>query len=212
MKLTVFGATRKIGRLVVTALLEAGHHVTAYVRNPGKLGISDPYLAVVEGTLADPQAIGEAVHGSDAVISTLGPSLKPGARGSAIADGTASIVAAMQAESVKRYIGLPTPSVPDPRDYPTIKAKALPLIAGIMSPNALKELRGMTKSVTESDRDWTVARITDPTDRSSKGTVRAGYLGLDNVGSAMSRSDIAAFLVAQLDDDEYVKALPAISN
>jgi putative NADH-flavin reductase len=212
MNVTVFGATGKIGRLVVAALLEAGHHVVAYVRNPGKLGISDANLIVAQGTLADPKAIGEAMRDSDAVISALGPSLNPLAKGSPIAEGTANIVAGMQAEGVKRYIGLATPSVPDPRDQPTIKAKLLPVMAGIMFPNALKELHGMTKAVTESDLDWTVARITNPTDKPAKGTVRAGYLGLDNVGSAMSRADIAAFLVAQLADDEYVKAAPAISN
>ena len=212
MNVTVFGATGKIGRLVVAALLRDGHHVTVYVRNPAKLDISDPNVTVVQGALADQRAIRESVRGSDAVISALGPSLKLGAKGTPIADGTANIVAAMHAEGVKRYIGLATPSVPDPRDHPTIKAKALPVMAGIMFPNALKELHGMTEAVTESDLDWTVARITRPTDKPTKGTVRAGYLGRDKVGSAMSRADIAAFLVAQLADDRYVKALPAISN
>jgi putative NADH-flavin reductase len=212
MNVTVFGATGKIGRLVVTSLLEAGHHVIAYVRNPAKLGITDPNLTVREGALADQPAIRDSVRGSDAVISALGPSLKLGAKGAAIADGTANIVAAMQAEGVKRFIGLATPSVPDPRDEPTLKAKVLPVMAGIMFPNALKELLGMTEAVTESELDWTVARITRPTDKPAKGTVRAGYLGRDKVGSAMSRADIAAFLVAQLTDDKFVKALPAISN
>jgi putative NADH-flavin reductase len=212
LNVTVFGATGKIGRLVVVSLLQAGHHVTAYVRNPATLGITDSNLTVVQGVLADLRAIREAVRGSDAVISALGPSLKPWAKGSPVAEGTANIVAAMQAEGVKRYIGLATPSAPDPRDLPTIKAKVLPVMAGIMFPNALKELRGMTNAVAESDLDWTVARITNPTDKPAKGTVRAGYLGCDKVGWAMSRADIAAFLVAQLTDDKYVKASPAISN
>jgi putative NADH-flavin reductase len=212
MNVTVFGATGKIGRLVVADLLQAGHHVTVYVRNPAKLEFSDSDVTVVEGTLADSQAIRESVRSSDAVISALGPSLKLGAKGSPIAEGTANIVAAMQAEGVKRYIGLATPSVSDPRDHPTIKAKVLPVMAGIMFPNALKELRGMHKAVVESDLDWTVARITNPTDKPAKGTVRAGYLGRDTVGSAMSRADIAAFLIAQLADDTFVQAAPAISN
>jgi hypothetical protein len=38
MKVTVFGATGQIGRHVVDNLLAGGHDVTAYVRNPGKLG------------------------------------------------------------------------------------------------------------------------------------------------------------------------------
>ena len=94
----------------------------------------------------------------------------------------------MNAEGVRRYIGLATPSVPDPRDRPTLKAKVLPVIARFAFPNALDEITGMTKVVTDSDLDWTIARITNPTDQPSKGTLRIGYLGRDKVGSAMSRT------------------------
>jgi hypothetical protein len=36
--------------------------------------------------------------------------------------------------------------------------------------------------------------------------------GVDNVGSAMTRTDIAAFLVGQLTDTTYQQAAPVISN
>jgi hypothetical protein len=42
--------------------------------------------------------------------------------------------------------------------------------------------------------------------------VRAGFLGRDEVRSAISRGDIAAFLVAQLTDEKFSRAAPAISN
>ena len=70
----------------------------------------------------------------------------------------------------------------------------------------------MTDAVTSSDVDWTIARITSPNDRPAKGTVRAGFLGPDKVDSAMSRADIASFLVRQLTDDTNHRAGPAISN
>jgi len=37
---------------------------------------------------------------------------------------------------VRRFIGLATPSLSDPRDRPTVKAKVLPVIAKLMFPNA----------------------------------------------------------------------------
>ena len=100
----------------------------------------------------------------------------------------------------------------DDRDNPTLKAKILPVVAGLLFPNALNELVGMTTAVTQSDLDWTIARITRPTGGRPKGTVRAGFLGRDKVGSVMSRADIAAFLVAQLTDETFLRAAPAISN
>ena len=81
-----------------------------------------------------------------------------------------------------------------------------------MFPNALTELVGMTEAVTSSDLDWTIGRITSPNDKAPKGTIRAGFLGRDKVGSAMTRPDIATFLVRQLSEDTYIQAMPAISN
>jgi putative NADH-flavin reductase len=212
MKITVFGATGKIGRLVVTDLLAAGHDVTAYVRNPGKLHAVDPRLTVATGELSDAQRIRQAVHGADAVISALGPSLKRSAKGAPVTEGTRNILAAMTTEHISRYVGLATPSFPDERDTPTLKARILPRVAGALFPNALTELVGMTTAVTKSELDWTVARITSPNNGKPKGRVRAGFLGRDKVGSAMTRADIAAFLVAQLTDTTFSRAAPVISN
>jgi putative NADH-flavin reductase len=211
-RVAVFGATGGIGRLVVDQLLAAGHTVTAYVRNPAKLTVEHPDLTIVQGELGDPAAVARAVAGTDAVISALGPTLKRGATGTPVADGTRTIVTAMADAGVRRYIGLATPAIADPKDRPTLKGKVLRLMPRLAMPNALAELDGMTAAVTGSDLDWTIARITNPTDKPAKGTVRSGFLGVDKVGSAMTRADIAAFLVAQLTDDTYRRAAPAISN
>ena len=212
MKVTVFGATGKVGRLVVAQLLSAEHDVTAYVRNPDKLDVADARLTTVTGELSATQVIRDSVRGADAVISALGPSMNRSTRGTPVTEGTCNIVAAMEAEHVDRYVGLATPSFPDERDEPTLKAKVLPVIAGLLFPNALKELVGMTSAVTRSRLDWTIARISSPNNGKSKGTVRAGFLGRDKVGSAMTRADIAGFLVDQLTDDTFSRAAPAISN
>ena len=116
MRIAVFGATGKVGRLVTEQLLTAGHEVTVLVRTPDKLTIDHPCLAVRIGQLSDAATVRDVVVGSDAVISALGPSLRRGARGTPVTDGTRSIVAAMQETGVRRFIGLATPSVPDPRD------------------------------------------------------------------------------------------------
>jgi uncharacterized protein YbjT (DUF2867 family) len=212
VRVTVFGASGKIGRLCVDRLLADGHEVIAFVRTPTKLPVVDDRLTLVAGQLTDPTAVTAAIQGSHAVISALGPSLKRGETGTPVTDGTQIIVEAMDASGVRRYVGLATPSVPDPRDEATVKARILPVLARAMFPNALRELVGMTRAITESDLDWTIARITNPTDGRPKGTVRAGFLGRDAVGWSMTRADIAGFLADQLTSDEYVHALPAISN
>ncbi|MFH9008731.1 NAD(P)-dependent oxidoreductase [Streptomyces afghaniensis] len=212
MRVSVFGATGGIGRHVVRQLLDEGHHVAALVRTPAKLTIIDTDLTVITGALSDRAAVEQAVTGADAVISALGPSLKRSATGTPLTDGTRVIVAAMREQKVARFIGLATPSLADPKDEPHWKHKVLPVMARLMFPNALAELAGMTEAVTGSDLDYTIARITNPTDKPATGHVRSGFLGHDKVGSAMTREDIAAFLVSQLTDTRYRRAMPAISN
>lgn len=212
MRVAVFGASGGIGRLVVSELLQRGDDAVALVRTPGKLGITHERLTVITGELSDAAAVHTAVAGADAVISALGPALTRGATGTPVTDGTRTIVAAMDAAGVHRFVGLATPSVPDPQDLPTVTGRIIPLMARVFLPNALAELQGMTAAVTSSDLDWTIARITRPTDAPPTGTLRAGFLGRDKVGFAMSRADIATFLVDQLTSTQYLRAMPAISN
>ena len=42
--------------------------------------------------------------------------------------------------------------------------------------------------------------------------LRVGFFGTDKIGFPVSRADIAAFTAAQVDDDAYANAAPAISN
>ena len=98
MKLTVFAATGRIGALVVARALADGHDVTAVARKK----ITSPVRSVVADlTAPDPEALADAVAGSDAVISGLGPRTKADA-GATAAPGTRAIVAAMRAAGVTR--------------------------------------------------------------------------------------------------------------
>jgi uncharacterized protein YbjT (DUF2867 family) len=212
LHVTVFGATGGIGRHVVNQLLDAGHTVTAYARTPAKLDRTHPNLTIVQGELTDAAAVAKTVTGADAVISSLGPTLKRSATGTPVADGTRNIVTAMRDAGVRRYIGLATPAMADPQDQPTVKGKVLRFMPRLAFPNALTEIDGMADAIRSSGLDWTIARITSPNNKPATGYIRAGFLGKDKVGSAMTRADIAAFLVTQLTDDTYHRAAPAISN
>jgi NAD(P)-dependent dehydrogenase (short-subunit alcohol dehydrogenase family) len=100
LNVAVFGASGNIGRHVVDQLLAAGHNVTAYVRNPGKLGVTHPNLRIIQGELTDAATIARAVDGADAVINALGPTLKHSATGTPVTEGARHIVQAMQAAGV----------------------------------------------------------------------------------------------------------------
>src|SRR5690242_5784367 len=101
MRITIFAATGGIGRAALEQAVDAGHQVTAVVRNPK--GLTRPVPAVTADLSdPDPEALRRAVAGADAVLSGLGPRK---ARDAGItAPGTRAIVDAMLATGVRRII------------------------------------------------------------------------------------------------------------
>src|SRR3954468_4303414 len=210
MNLTVFGATGGIGSHVVSQALDAGHQVTAYARNPAMLNLTHPNLTVIAGELSEREAVGRA--GADAVISALGPSLDRKATRMPLVEGTRTIVDAMRADGVERYIGMATPSLRDPRDAGSLLGRLVPFMGRTFLSRAYRELLDMSQLVTDSELDWTIARFTRPTDGAHTGTIRAGYLGRDKIRASITRADIATFLLDQTSDARFHRATPAISN
>src|ERR1035438_2492341 len=95
MKLTIFAATGGIGRQILEQAADAGHDVTAVVRNPQKLPteLSRPGRLGAAGLAATGRALPEsALHGAGAVLSGMGA---PSNSEAAVAtQGTQAIAAA----------------------------------------------------------------------------------------------------------------------
>jgi putative NADH-flavin reductase len=73
MKVLVIGATGGTGRHVVNKLLDQGHEVTAWVRNPAAVEITHDRMRIAQGEARDPASIDRAVLGQDAVVVAFGP-------------------------------------------------------------------------------------------------------------------------------------------
>lgn len=213
MNVTVFGATGAIGSRTVDELLDRGHTVTAYVRNPAKIPATwGEKVRVIVGEITDAAAIDTAVRGADVVVSALGPNMDRKATGLPLVEGTTHILEAMKRHGVPRYIGHGTPSVLDPREKPTAQTRLIGFMGRTFLPRAYQELLGMSELIMASGLEWTIIRFTAPKDTPKTGTVRAGFYGTDRIGFTISRADIAAFTAAQVNKDTYRNAAPAISN
>src|SRR4051812_15655094 len=71
-RILVLGATGRVGRVVIEDALRRGHHVTALVRAPEKLGHDSSVVRVVQGDALDAGAVGAAVTDQNAVLYVLG--------------------------------------------------------------------------------------------------------------------------------------------
>ena len=72
MRIAVIGASQGIGYELLKMALKKGHEVTALLRNPSKLNISDPRLKILKGDILDPASVTAAIVGNDAVCLCIG--------------------------------------------------------------------------------------------------------------------------------------------
>ena len=210
MRIAIFGATGDTGRQLVEQALAAGHYVVAYVRNPSKLNISHERLKVIQGELADEPLIESAVSGADAVISALGP--RGDSKNKPITHGMQNIIAAMKKRGVRRLIITSTLSAKDPNDPLNFKTKALVNLVKVTMHAAYEEIVSVAETVRNSDLDWTIVRLTMLNNNPKSGKVKAGNVGKGEVGTWISRADLAEFLLKQVQDTKYLRQAPAISN
>ena len=70
----IIGANGGIGRQSVDLALKANHQVTAVLRNPAKLALTHPNLAVVQGDIFHPETFQKYLPAADLVISAIGVS------------------------------------------------------------------------------------------------------------------------------------------
>lgn len=215
MKITVFGATGQIGKLLVKQALDEGYQVVAYVRNAAKLeNLKNPQLTIVEGTLNDTKHIEEAIACSDAVLSMLGPTEWRKVGNMPITKGTQNIVNAMKKQGVKRLIAIGTPSsIPDHvNDKFSITMRVMRFFVKYTMANAFKEFGGIGDVIQKSGLNWTIVRFLQPTDDPKKGSVKHGFVGKTKIEMSVTRADIADFALKQVIDRTYIGKMPAISN
>lgn len=205
MKLAVFGATGGVGRQIVEQALAMGNTVTALARDTAKLPVQGAGLAVVAGNVLDPSAVAATLAGADAVFVSLGNT--PGNPDMIVSQGTAVIVAAMQAAGIRRLVVISSLGVGDSKDQVPFFFKAL---MSTVLRGAFQDKEAQEKLVRASNLDWTIIRPGGLTDGPATGHYRAGLDG--SIGGQVARADVAAFALSQLTSSEYIGKTPAIGQ
>ena len=209
MKIVVFGATGRTGQHVVQQALEAGHMVSVLVRNPARVSVQHERLQVVQGSLQDGDCVRQVISGSDAVISTLGPSSNQPTF--EISQGMKVILAAMKTTGVRQLIISAGAGVGDPQDAPKLFNRVMNVLLKLAAKNVYEDMRKTVQLVRDSDVDWTVVRVPMLTDDPATGQIKVGMVG-KGMGPRISRADLADFLLRQAQDTAHIRKAPAISN
>lgn len=207
--IALFGATGRTGRHVLDQALIAGHQVRALARRPEVL---EPRagLTVIGGDVTDPVAVGSVIEGADAVVSVFGH--VKGSPPTVQTDGTRVIVEAMRLEGIVRIISLSGGGLRYPeKDRPKPADHIIRLLLTLIAPAVLSDATAHLQVLRDSGLDWTVVRGPRLTDGPRTGSYRVGWVGVD-ASTSISRADLAASILAQLDDLTYRHQLPFVSN
>ena len=211
MNVIIFGATGGIGRWALKHALEKGYNVTAYVRNKQKMVIEDNKLTVIQGEIYDFDKVKSALIGQDAVIWCVGIPMKNKLVKFESQKGHEILLKAMKETGVKRLIDWGTPSVTFDKDKKSFITIVPGIMAGILFSKAKTEMVNIGEMLKKSGLDWTMVRFLMPQDSTYLGKVKVGF-GDVKMNFAISREDIGAFMVDQVESRKYIKSMPIIGN
>ncbi|MFF5208873.1 NAD(P)-dependent oxidoreductase [Streptosporangium sp. NPDC000396] len=210
MKITLFGATGGTGREVLRQALDAGHEVTAVVRDPARLDHSHPNLTVLQADVTEPAAIGPAIAGRDAVVSALG-SRQGRAPTTICADGATGIVKAMKIEGVRRLVVVSASGMFTEGDGPLTRFLAKPILTRVLE-HPFADMRRMEGLVRASGLEWTIVRPPMLTDGPRTGSYRSAIDRNVRGGIRLSRADLADCILRCLADRGPLNAAVAVGN
>ncbi|MER8031816.1 NAD(P)H-binding protein [Streptomyces bauhiniae] len=203
MRLTVFGATGGVGGEIVRQALDAGHEVTAVVRDPARLTITGERLHVVRADLSDAEALCAAVAGRDAVLSGLGARSRKAA--GVTARLTRAVLAAMAAEDVHRLVIVSAAPVgPAPEDDGPLDRAVRSVVSAVFK-DVYADLRETEAELARSTAEWTSVRPPRLLDRPLTGRYRTVIGGFPRAGRTIGRADVAHAMLAAASDPATVR-------
>ena len=208
MKIALFGATGRTGRYILEQALADGHRVTVLARNPSKLPPGKYSLTIQLGDVLDAAAVDDAVFGQDAVISALG--LGASQQLDAFSRGVANIVAAMQANNVRRLVVIAGGGILLDRATGQMRVEA-PTYPAAYRPFA-EEHRRIFDLLQRTDLDWTLVCPTTMFDEPATDAVRSAIDYLPEGGKRITYADAGRFAYRQLRDDSHLRQRVGIAE
>jgi putative NADH-flavin reductase len=208
MKIAIIGASQGIGYELLRIALDAGHEVTALLRNPAKLTISNSRLTIVKGDILDPTTVATAVAGNDAVCLCIGipPTRKPV---TVFSRGAECVLAAMGPGTHSRLITVTGIGAGDSKGHGGFFYDRVinPLLLGTIYADKDRQ----ESIVKASAVKWLIVRPGFLTN----GPLTGKYQVIDNLSGVtagkISRADVADFMLKQLATPTHFGKTPLLT-
>ena len=208
-RILIVGATGGTGRQLVAQALERGFTVTALVRNPSRLRMDHPRLAVVQGDVLDEAAVDAAMAGQDAIVCALGHR-RYFSPTRILSQGTRNILRAMETHGVRRFVCETSLGIGDSVGrmglYYTF------FVIPVILPFYFWDKTRQERAIAASGVDWVIVRPGVLTNGERRGRVtHGGHVGSFVWTVRVSRADVAGFMLDQLETDAYLRRSPGVA-
>lgn len=206
MKITLFGATGKMGRRIATEAVNRGHELTAVVRDYNEQLVANSLMRVVRGDARNLEDVARYCEGADVVVAATKP--PPGSEAQLL-ESTSTLLEALANTPIRLIIsgGAASLRIPD-------KANSLLLHDNrYMSESAIaigKACLDQLELCRASENvNWTYlspSALLVPGERTGNYRLGVDELLIDASGrSSISMEDLAVALLDEAEQAEYVK-------
>lgn len=208
-RVLIVGSTGGTGRQLVEQALERGYTVTAMARNPSKLALEHPQLDVIPGDVLDYESVSAAMQGQDAVLSAIGHKrfFYPTR---ILSDGTQNILKAMETNGVRRFVCETALGTGDTAGRMGLLYTFI--VIPLVLPFYFFDKTRQEKLIAASNLDWVIVRPGVLTNSEKRGiNCQGSNVGKFITGARISRADVGAFMLDQLESNNYLGTAPGIS-
>ncbi|MFP3377640.1 SDR family oxidoreductase [Bacillus sp. SIMBA_069] len=206
-KIAILGANGKAGKFLVNEALEKGYQVKILTRNSNNIKITNGNLEIINGDARDFASIRELLKGCRAVINAVGQRKNESYIFSTV---TKHILEAMKEFEIKRYILISGGSLDVTGDQKGIVNKIGATLFKVFLSKMMQDKYKELQTIQGSNIDWTIVRLPFVMEGKSIGDIKESLV--DMPGIKIQNSDIAPFVIKQINSERYVGKCPFISN
>lgn len=207
--IAVLGASGGVGRRVVARALDRGFDVVCQTRDAKKLADLAARVRVLVFDPRDAGKLGDFVAGANAVIFALG--VDTFGATTLFSEVTATLIAAMKKARVKRLIAITGVGAGETRGRGGFLYDRV--IFPLFTRNSYADKNRQEALIAASDLDWIIVRPASFTNSALAGPIEVHTsVAPGTVLRRVTRDEVAAFVVEQIDGDRYLRQRPFIGH
>lgn len=208
-RVAVLGASGGVGRLIVSHALDQGLEVVCQTRNAEKLADLAKCIDVQAFDPRDSVKLGEFIKGADVVVFALG--VDTAGATTLFSDVTAALITAMSREHVKRLIAITGVGAGETRGHGGFLYDWI--IFPLFTRKRYEDKDRQEALIAASDLDWIIVRPAPFADSGVSGPIEVHtHISHDTVLRRITRDEVAAFVIDQLESERYLRQRPFIGH